>query len=336
MKKLAAKAAWMTVAISILLGTLLTACSPQSGPEDPNVGKSIRLGIIQYATHPSLDAAREGFLDALKANGYEDGDKLAITLANGEGDQPTIRSIAQQFSEDEFDLILAIATPAAQAMANAAKETPILITAVTDPVSAGLVETLEKPNTNVTGTSDYVSVHTQLDMVRQIVPEAVRLGVIYNSGEENSQVQVEEVKAYAKDHGLTVIEATPTNSSEVLQAAQSLVGKVDAIYVPTDNTAVSGMEAIVKVCNEEKIPLFPAEGDSVARGGLASAGVDYYRLGKQTGEQALAIINGENPGDIPVEIQEEVSVIVNLNTARTVGVSIPQAVLDIAVDIIDE
>ncbi len=328
------------VGTMLLAAGVLTAClSACAGPKElvsPPEAKVIKIGIIQYATHPSLDAARQGFLDTLSAGGYTDGERLKVTLANGEGDQPTIRSIAQQFSEDGYDLILAIATPAAQAIANLTKETPILITAVTDPVSAKLVESLEKPNTNVSGTSDCVSVDTQLDMARLIVPEAKRLGVIYNSGEENSLVQVAEVRRYAEANGLTVIEATPTNSNEVLQAAQSLAGKVDAIYVPTDNTVVSAMEAVVKVCNEEKIPLFPAEGDSVARGGLATAGVDYYKLGEQTGKQALKIIEGSSPKDIPVEVQSEVSVIVNLKAVRIVGIDIPEAVLGRAVQIISE
>lgn len=310
-------------------------CTPKEPAVSPE-SRVVKVGIIQYATHPSLDSARMGFLDFLKINGYEEGDKLSVTYANGEGDQPTIRSIAQQFSEERFDLILAIATPAAQAMANAEKEVPILITAVTDPVAAKLVKTLEEPGTNVTGTSDYVSIETQLDLIRMIMPSVTRLGVIYNSGEENSIVQVTEVKRYAEDNGLTIAEATPTNSSEVLQAAQSLIGKVEAIYVPSDNTVVSAIEAVVKVCNEEKIPLFPAEGDSVSRGGLATAGVDYYQLGKQTGMQALQIINGAKPRDIPVEIQSEISVIVNLNAAEIVGIDIPDSVLERAVTAITE
>lgn len=319
----------------LVVGTLaltLSACTAAPVNEEGVV----RLGIIQYATHPSLDAAMQGFLDALSEGGYEDGGKLEVTVSNGEGDQPTIRSIAQLYAEDEYDLILAIATPSAQAIANATKDTPILITAVTDPVAAKLVESMDRSNTNVTGTSDYVSVKMQLDMVLEMLPGLRRLGVIYNSGEENSIVQVDEVKKYAKDKGITIVEATPTNSGEILQAAQSLTGKVDAIYIPTDNTVVSGIEAVVKVCNEEKIPLFPAEGDSVSRGGVAAAGVDYYKLGLQTGAQALKIIEGVSPSDIPLEVQKEVSVVVNLKAAAAVDLEIPKSVLERAVDIITD
>ncbi len=320
------------IAIVVAVGLLALGLSACSRKEDDK----IKLGILQYATHAALDAAREGFLDTLKANGYEEGKNLKVTVANGEGDQPTIRAMAQQFSEDSYDLILAIATPAAQAMANVGKDTPVLVTAVTDPVSAKLVASLDKPGGNVTGTSDYVSIETQLDLVRSLVPGMKTLGIMYNSGEENSLVQVAEVKKYSKDHNLTLVEASPTNSSEVLQAAQSLIGKVDALYVPTDNTVISAFEAVVKVCNEEKIPLFPGDGDSVARGGVATAGIDYYALGEMTGEQALKILDGTKPGDIPVGLQEETSVIVNLKAAEIMGVHIPKAVLDTAVDIIEK
>lgn len=299
-------------------------------------GKLVTLGIIQFVAHPSLDAAREGFLDALKANGYEEGKNLKVVHKDAQADMSIAQSIAQQFAQDEPDLILAIATPTAQAMANATKEIPILITAVTDPVSAGLVASMENPGGNVTGTSDYVSIAAQLDLMRQIVPGAVNIGLIYNSGEQNSIVQADEVKKYAADNGLNVVEATPTNSSEVLQAAQSLVGKVDAIYVPTDNTVVSALEAVVKVSYDNKIPMFPGEGDSVARGGVATAGVDYYKLGQQTGEKALQILNGTAPADIPVETQKDMSVIVNLKAAQEVGIEVPQAVLDQAIEVIQE
>lgn len=309
------------------------AASQESSEED---GKLVTLGIIQYVAHPSLDAAREGFLDVLKANGYEEGKNLKVVHKDAQADMSIAQSIAQQFAQDGPDLILAIATPTAQAMANATKDIPILITAVTDPVSAGLVASLEQPGGNVTGTSDYVSIAAQLDLMRQIVPEAVNIGLIYNSGEQNSIVQAEEVKKYAAANGLNIVEATPTNSSEVLQAAQSLVGKVDAIYVPTDNTVVSALEAVVKVSYENKIPMFPGEGDSVARGGVATAGVDYYKLGQQTGEKALQILGGTAPADIPVETQKEMSVIVNLKAAQEVGIEIPQEVLDQAIEVIQE
>ena len=342
------KMKWLSLLliIGLLLGGVMGCGQSQQSPApDPGEqaatpaeeeGKLVTLGIIQFVAHPSLDAAREGFLDVLRENGYEDGSGLQVIHKDAQADMSIVQTIAQQFAQDEPDLILAIATPTAQAMANATKDIPILITAVTDPVSASLVESMDKPGGNVTGTSDYVSIAAQLELLQQIVPEAKNIGLIYNSGEQNSIVQADEVKKYAAEKGLNVVEATPTNSSEVLQAAQSLVGKVDAIYVPTDNTVVSALEAVVKVSYDNQIPMFPGEGDSVVRGGIATAGVNYYRLGRQTGEQALKILAGVNPAEIPVETQTEMSVIVNLKAAETVGIEIPQSVIDQAIEIIEE
>lgn len=334
------------LALTLVLGLMLVSVvgcgqSSQTGTSDTAAdeaqeeGKLVTLGIIQYVAHPSLDAAREGFLDVLKENGYEEGVNLQVVHKDAQADMTIAQSIAQQFAQDEPDLILAIATPTAQAMANATKDIPILITAVTDPVAAQLAESLERPGGNVTGTSDYVSIAAQLELLQQILPDAQSIGLIYNSGEQNSIVQAEEVKKYAAEHGLTVVEATPTNSSEVLQAAQSLVGKVDAIYVPTDNTVVSALEAVVKVSYENQLPMFPGEGDSVARGGVATTGVDYYKLGRQTGEQALKILAGANPAEVPIETQKDLAVIVNLDAAKQVGIEIPQSILDQAVEIIE-
>ncbi|MGI6552261.1 MAG: ABC transporter substrate-binding protein [Bacillota bacterium] len=298
--------------------------------------KVVNLGIIQLVEHPSLDAARQGFLDVLAENGYQEGDNLKVALKNAQADMSIAQSIAQQFAQDAPDLILAIATPAAQAMAQATQEIPILITAVTDPVGAKLAESLERPGRNVTGTSDYFSVKEQILLLKEIVPQAARIGLMYNSGEQNSVVQAEEVKAVAEELSLEVVEATPTNSGEVLQAAQSLIGKVDAIYVPTDNTVVSALEAVIKVSYENDIPMFPGEGDSVRRGGLATVGVDYYKLGRQTGEKALQILQGANPAEIPIDVQSDFSITVNLKAAKEMNVTVPQSVLDRASELIEE
>lgn len=313
------------VSLLVVLSLIgLMGCTPQENPG--NSKAEVKLGIIQYATHASLDAAREGFLDILDEHGYQEGKNLKVVLKNAEGDPAINQSIAQQFAEDGYDLILAIATPSAQVMANATKATPILITAITDPVEAKLATSLELPGGNVTGTSDYVSVSQQLDLIKEIMPELQKLGVIYDSGEENSIVQVGAVKEYAQANGLIIVEASPTNSGEVLQAAQALIGKVEAIYVPSDNTVVQAIEAVVKVSHEEKIPLFPAEGDSVARGGVATAGVDYYHLGQKTGRQALKIIAGEDPATIPITMQKDTTVLVNPQAAEIVGILIPDSI----------
>jgi len=293
---------------------------------------------VQIVEHPSLDAARQGFLDVLAENGYKEGDNLVVNYENAQGDMPTLNSIAQSMAGDKPDVILAIATPSAQAVANATKGTsiPVLFTAVTDPVAAGLVESMEKPNTNLTGTTDMAPIADQIKLIKDIDPSVKNVGIIYNSGEVNSVVQVEMVKEVAKDLGLEIVEAVATSTSEVDQAAKSLVGKVDAIYVPTDNVAVTALEAIVQVAENNSILLVSAEKDSVNRGTVATIGLDYYKLGRQTGEMALKIIAGEaKPQDMPVEVQEQNDVIINLKAAKALNVSIPKEVLDRAVEIIE-
>lgn len=206
---------------------------------------------------------------------------------------------------------MAIATPSAQAVAGATKDIPILITAVTDPVGAKLVNSLQKPGTNVTGTTDMNPIKEQLELLKQLVPGAKNIGVIYNAGEQNSQTQVKKVKELASGLGLEVSEATVTSTAEVMQATQSLVGKVQAIYVPTDNMVVSAANSVVQVADQNKIPIISGESSVVEKGALATIGIDYKKLGEQTGEMAIRIINGEKPQDMPVESQKEFSIVIN-------------------------
>lgn len=321
------------VLLALLAGLALLGGCGQSGndsgsPDAPEAQTPVRVGIIQYVEHPSLDSARLGFLDALKQAGYVEGENLIVDYQNAQADMAIAQSIAQKFTQDAPDLILAVATPTAQAMASATKEIPILITAVTDPVGAKLVQSLEKPGGNITGTSDAYPLRDQLVLLKALVPGAKTVGLIYNNGEQNSVVQAEQVNQYARELELKVVEATPNNSGEVLQAAQSLVGKVDAIYVPSDNTVVSAIEAVVQVANEYDIPLIPGEGDSVTRGGLASLGLDYFKLGQQTGEMAIRILNGEKPGDIPVGMQDEYPLYINLKAAAEMNVQVPEDILE--------
>lgn len=327
----------LSIALSILIIStlILSGCGSSSSA---SASSSLNLGIVQIVEHPSLDAARQGFLDVLAENGYKEGDNLVVNYENAQGDMPTLNSIAQSMAGDKPDVILAIATPSAQAVANATKGTsiPVLFTAVTDPVAAGLVESMEKPNTNLTGTTDMAPIADQIKLIKDIDPSVKNVGIIYNSGEVNSVVQVEMVKEVAKDLGLEIVEAVATSTSEVDQAAKSLVGKVDAIYVPTDNVAVTALEAIVQVAENNSILLVSAEKDSVNRGTVATIGLDYYKLGRQTGEMALKIIAGEaKPQDMPVEVQEQNDVIINLKAAKALNVSIPKELLDRAVEIIE-
>jgi putative ABC transport system substrate-binding protein len=309
---------------------IFAGCGTQKNDAEEQSSKSdeVKLGIIQIVEHEALDASRNGFLDVLKENGYAEGENLKVDYQNAQGDMPTAQTIAKKFVSEKSDLVLAIATPTAQAMAGATAEIPILITAVTDPVGAQLVNSMEKPETNVTGTTDMNPVKEQLQLMKELVPNVKNVGIIFNTSEQNSEVQVEIARQAAPELGLELKEAVATNSSEVMQAAQSLVGKVDAIYVPTDNTVVSAVESVIKVSEDNNIPIISGESSTVKKGALGTVGIDYYKLGRQTGEMALDIINGKNPAEMPVQKQKEMSVVINKNTADKFSLEIPQSILD--------
>lgn len=329
------------ILLSILtIMLLITGCgSKAANTKEVNTREEkTKIGIIQLVEHPSLDGARKGFLDVLAENGYQEGENLIIDYKNAQGDMPTLNTIAHNLVAGGNDLLLAIATPSAQAVANATKnsKTPVLFTAVTDPVAAGLVKSIEKPETNLTGTTDMAPVKEQIALIKEILPTVKNIGVIYNTSEVNSVVQVELAQKAAQEAELNIREAIATNTSEVDQAAKSLVGKVDAIYIPSDNAVVSALEAVVKTSLENKLLLVSTEKDSVARGAVATIGLDYYKLGRQTGEMALKIIKDKaNPDEMPVESQKEKEVIINLQAAKALDITIPEGVLKKAAEILN-
>lgn len=296
--------------------------------------KSLKLGIIQIVEHAALDASRQGFLDVLTENGYNEGENLTVDYQNAQGDQSNLKTIATKFVTDQVDMVLAIATPSAITMASETTDIPILITAVTDPVAAKLVESNEKPGGNVTGTTDMTPIKEQFDLLKKIVPEAIKVGVIYNSSEVNSQVQVEMAKGVAQELGLEIVEATVTGSAEVMQIAQSLVGKVDAIYVPGDNVVASSIASVVSIAEKNHLPLIVSERGMVEGGALGTIGIDYYKLGRQTGEMALRVLNGDNTAEMPIESLKDIDIVINQGAADRMGVTIPQEILDQAKEVI--
>ncbi|GAA3682511.1 ABC transporter substrate-binding protein [Arthrobacter ginkgonis] len=318
------------LAAGLLATTLLaTACGPSgsgSGATSASAEGPVQIGIVQYVAHPSLDATAKGFKQALADAGYT-GDKVVYDEQNAQGDAATNTSIAGKFASDGKDLVLAIATPSAQAVYNAVTDAPILFTAVTDPVSADLVESLESPGGNATGTSDANPVKEQLQLVKELNPDAKTVGIVYSSGEVNSEVQVKAAKAAAAELGLEVKESAVSTSGEVQQAAQSL--DVDAFYVPTDNNVVSALESLLQVAEDKKILTIAAEGDSVERGAVATYGISYEKLGYQTGEMAVKILKGEaTPETMPVETQSELQLYVNTAAAERMGVTLPAGFAD--------
>ena len=300
----------------------VTSGSTDDATPDSAVAETIYIGITQIVSHPSLDAAREGFKAALADAGYD----VEYDEQNAQGDQSIAASIAGKFASEDLDMILAIATPTAISVAQAVTDIPVLFTAVTDPVDAGLVASLESPGGNVTGTSDAVPVRALLELVTRLSPDAQTVGIVYNPGESNAVTQVGWAEDAAADLGLEIVLATADTSNAVQQAAESL--DVDAFFVITDNTVVSALETLIQVAEAKGIPVIASEGDSVARGAIATIGISYYDLGYQTGEMAVKILKGETTTDVmPVETQSELAVYLNTGAAERMGVTIPADLL---------
>ncbi|NEP17722.1 MAG: ABC transporter substrate-binding protein [Leptolyngbya sp. SIO4C1] len=317
------------------IGTTLISC----GGEGTNTASSTDapyIAVTQIVEHPALDAVRDGLKDELAAAGYEAGDSLKWEWESAQGQPATAAQIAQKFVGENPDLIVAIATPSAQAVAAANDDTPVVFSAVTDPVAAELVSDPNAPGGLITGVSDLSPIDQHMALIREVLPEAQRLGVIYSAGEANSVSLVELIKQEAPAQGFTdVVEATVSSSADVATAANSLVGKVDAIYIPTDNTVVSALESVLKVGAEQQIPIFAGDTDSVERGAIAGISFDYYDVGRQTGDVVLRILNGESPGEIPVETVDTVQLAVNPAAAEAMGVTLPEAVVNRADQVIE-
>ena len=320
----------LSLIIAGVLGvSMLTGCSQNDGSNASNENKETdskkqkNIGITQLVEHPSLDKAKKGFIKALEDKGYKDGDNIKIDFQNAQNDMPTTQSIASKFVSDKKDLIYAISTPSAQAAYNATKDIPIIMTAVTDPVEAGLVKSLEKPGGNVSGTSDYLSIDKTLELVKTLTPKAKKIGVIYNTSEVNSKIQVDSLHDYAKKNNYEVVEKGISSSSEVNQAISSLVGKIDVLYVPTDNLVASSMPIVSKIATENKIPVIAAESGPVEKGALACQGINYEKLGYKTGEMAVKILNGESVSDMPVATSDDTDIIVNEDILKALGMEKP-------------
>ena len=281
------------------------------------------VAITQIVEHPALDACRKGVEDELKAQGIE----VNWTYESAQGNPGTAAQIARKFVGDAPDAIVAISTPSAQTVVAATKDIPVIFTAVTDPVGAKLVLDPKKPGGNVTGMSDLSPIALHLDLIARITPKAKRIGVISNPGEANSVTLVGLLKEHAPARGMTIVEAAAPRSNDVLAAARSLVGKVDAIYVPTDNTVVSALEGVIKTGIENKLPVYAGDTDSVPRGAIAALGFNYYDVGRQTGAMVARVLKGEKPGDIAVEGVQKTELAVNPKSAEAMGVTIPADVI---------
>ncbi|RPJ08938.1 MAG: ABC transporter substrate-binding protein [Deltaproteobacteria bacterium] len=308
-----------TIILTIVLAASLFAFGAALGQQ-----KVIQIGVLQFASHPALDQSRDGFIDFLAQAGYKDGEKIKLDLQNAQRDMSVARTIAKKFVSDNKDLIFSIATPASQAAAKETGAIPIVFSAVTDPVKAGLVKSVESSGNNVTGVSDLIPVKTQIELLLKIAPRVKRLGIIYNAGEDNARVLVEMTRAAAKELKLSLVEKTVTNSGEVFAATQTMIGSVDGIYTIQDNTVISALESVIKVANNNRLPVLVPGIPSVERGGLATVGTSFYNLGKIAGDQAVRIIKGTKPSDIPVAFVKDFDIYLNQKAADEIGIKFPE------------
>ena len=277
----------------LVVGILLTSLISLHQLKADKKKDVFRIGISQFITHQSLDATREGFVDELAKQGYIEGKNIEIDLQNAQGEQRNLKTISQQLAESS-DVVLAIATPSAQSLANTTQTTPVIFSAVTDPVSAKLVESREHPGGNVTGTSDQSSdaISTQINLIKKVLPKAKTIGILYTQSEPNSVVQKDEAKRLLEEKGFTVVEKTILDSNNVKAAAESLMAEVDMVFVPTDNIISSTMETVKQVSIKHKVPVFGGSTEMVAVGGLYNYGTNYEELERQTARMLVRVLKG--------------------------------------------
>lgn len=310
---------------AFLILTGLSSCSSTSKEnESKDTNEKIyTIGINQFVQHDALDSSREGFIEGLKENGFEEGKNLKIEYQNSQSDMAIAQTISEQFVTSDVDMIFAIATPTLQAAYNSTKDIPIVFTAVTDPIDAGVAKSWESSGTNVTGTSDKVSMKEQLNLLEKLVNDVEVLGVIYNSSEVNSIAQVKELKAEAENKGILVKEIAVTTVNEINQNLNAAISDIDALYVPTDNTVASAYDLVGSICLEKNVPMLCAEEAGVSKGGLCSIGIDYFKLGKEAGYKASEILNGQNPSDIEITTLSDMSITINTDVVEKLNINIP-------------
>ena len=307
----------------LVVGILLTSLISLHQLKADKKKDVFRIGISQFITHQSLDATREGFVDELAKQGYVEGKNIEIDLHNAQGEQRNLKTISQQLAESSY-VVLAIATPSAQSLANTTQTTPVVFSAVTDPVSAKLVESREHPGGNVTGTSDQSSdaISTQINLIKKVLPKAKTIGILYTQNEPNSVVQKDEAKRFLEEKGFTVVEKTILDSNNVKAAAESLMAEVEMVFVPTDNIISSTMETVKQVSIKHKVPVFGGSTEMVAVGGLYNYGTNYEELGRQTARMLVRVLKGEKPENIAVELPEKLELHTNQEMADALGIDI--------------
>ncbi|MGB7366853.1 tryptophan ABC transporter substrate-binding protein [Carnobacterium jeotgali] len=314
----------------ICLTALLTVAFFTSSNETaPTKDSKPMVGILQLTSHPALDLIYQGTVDALNEAGYIDGETMTLDFQNAQGDQSNLNSMSARFVSRGADVMVGIATPSAQALANSSQEIPIVLGAVTDPEGSGLVKSNATPGGNITGVSDLTPIKEQFALIKEILPEAQTIGILYSSSEDNSIVQADQAIEIAREMGLDTQVMTVSSTNDVSQVGATLASQVDAIWVPTDNTVASAMNTLVSAADSNGIPIFPAVDTMVEEGGLATVGLDQYELGRLTGEMVVAILNGESePATTPIQYLDQGKVIINEEKAKQLGITIPTQLLE--------
>ncbi|HEM6371662.1 TPA: ABC transporter substrate-binding protein [Streptococcus suis] len=300
-----------------------------------NSTEKVKIGVLQFVTHDSLDEIYKGIKAGLEEGGYSTTDNLEIDFMNAEADQSQVQTMSKKLVDNGNELLIGIATPAAQGLANATTELPIIMGAVTDPVGANLVKDLKHPGGNITGVSDQTPVADAVSLIKQITPDAKTIGVLYSSNEDNSKIQVEEFKAAAEEAGYTVLEYAVASSNELASTVEVATSKTDVLFTPVDNTVASAFSTVVSVANKTKTPIFTSVEDMVEGGGIASVTLSQYDLGVATGKMAAKILDGANPADTPVQIFNEGTVVVNQKVAKELGITLSDDVINQASKVIE-
>ncbi|CAH0525368.1 ABC transporter substrate-binding protein [Vibrio hippocampi] len=294
---------------------------------------TVKVAVSQIVEHPALDATREGLVDGLKAKGYVQGENLEFDYKTAQGNPAIAVQIARQYVGERPDVLVGIATPTAQALVSATRDIPVVFTAVTDPVGAKLVKTLEQPGKNVTGLSDLSPVEQHVELIKEIMPNVKSIGVVYNPGEANAVSLMKLLKQSTDKHGITLVEATALKSADVQTATQAIAAKSDIIYALIDNTVASAIEGMIVSANQAKTPVFGAATSYVERGAVASLGFDYYQIGVQTADYVAQILDGKAPGDIDVKVAKGSDLVINATAAKKLGLTIPKTVVDRATSV---
>ena len=322
---------WTLVFLAILtLGSIGTDLFKK---EHQDANKVVKVGILQFVTHDALDQIEKGIEDGLKEAGYK-GNKVQVTLLNAEGDQSKIQTMSKQLVNDKNDVVIGIATPAAQGLAAATKDIPVIMGAISDPVGAKLVKDLKHPEGNVTGTSNQVPIKQTVELVKSLTPNAKTIGILYASSEDNSKSQVESFKKFAEKDGLNVVEYAVPSTNEINTTMSVMTGKVDAIWTPQDNTIASAFSTVISSANQAKIPVYTTVDTMVKEGGLASVAQSQYELGKATARSTVKVLKGKKVKDVPVDVIDDGTPTLNLKVAQDLNITIPDDVLkqsDIAV-----